>query len=66
MPGLKFQINNPRRVIRTGEGVNYEIDYTYTYDSKGRPAIKTGDLKFNSGPNNGQHFETRSTFSYYD
>lgn len=66
MPGLKFQINNPRRVIRTGESVNYEIEYTYTYDGKGRPTVKTGDLKFNSGPNTGQHFETRSTFSYYD
>jgi hypothetical protein len=66
MPGLKFQINNPRRVIRTGESVNYEIEYAYTYDGKGRPTVKTGDLKFNSGPNTGQHFETRSTFSYYD
>lgn len=66
LPGLKFQINNPRRVIRTGQGVNYEIDYTYTYDSKERPTVKTGDLKFNSGPDAGQHFETRSTFSYYD
>lgn len=66
MPGLKFQTNNPGRVIRTGQSVNYEIDYTYTYDSKERPTIKTGDMRFNSGPNTGQHFETRSTFSYYD
>ena len=66
MPGLKFQINNPRRVFRTGNGVNYEIDYTYTFDPKGRPVVKTGDLKFNSGPDTGKHFETQSTFSYYD
>lgn len=66
MPGLKFQTNNPHRVTRTGDGINYEIDYTYSYDNKGRPAVKTGDLKFNNGQNAGQHFETRSTFSYYD
>jgi hypothetical protein len=66
MPGLKFQINNPGRVVRTGNTVNYEIKYTYTYDANRRPTIKTGDLKFNSGPDIGQHFETQSTFSYYD
>jgi len=66
MPGLKFQVNNARRVVRTGNSVNYEIDYTYTLDAKGRPVVKTGDLTFNSGPDTGKHFETRSTFSYYD
>ncbi len=66
LPGTKIQLNNPRRVIHTGDGINFEINFTYTYDGKGRPAIKTGDLKFNNGVNAGRHFETRSTFSYYD
>jgi hypothetical protein len=66
MPGLRFQINNPRHAIRTGDGINYEIGYSYSYDSKGRTTVKTGDLKFTNGPNAGQHLETQSTFSYYD
>ena len=66
IPGLKFQVNNPRRTIRTGDGVNFEIDYTFTYDNKGRPTVKTGDVKFTNGTNAGQHFQSQSTFSYYD
>lgn len=66
LPGTKIQINNPGRIVHAGDGINYEINYTYTYDSKARPSIKTGDLLFTNGPNTGQHFETQSTFSYYD
>jgi hypothetical protein len=66
IPGLKFQISNPRRNIHTGDGINFEVNYNYTYDSKGRPTVKTGDVKFTNGTNAGQHFETQSTFSYYD
>lgn len=66
LPGIKLQLNNPRRNIHTGDGINYETEYTYTYDTKGRPVIKTGDLKFTNGTNSGEHFESQSTFSYYD
>jgi len=66
LPGTKIQLNNPRRVIRTGDGINFEINNTYTYDSHGRPIIKTGDVKATNGSNAGQHFEAQSTFSYYD
>ena len=66
IPGLKIQINNPRRNIHTGDGINFETDYSYTYDGKGRPTVKTGDVKFTNGPNAGQHVEIQSTFSYYD
>jgi hypothetical protein len=66
LPGLKFQINNPRRNIHTGDGINYDVQYNYTYDSKKRPTVKTGDLNVTNGSNAGQHFETQSTFSYYD
>ncbi len=66
IPGLKFQVNNPRRNIHTGDGINFEINYSYTYDSKGRPTVKTGDVKFTNGTNAGQHFQSQSTFSYYD
>ncbi len=66
VPATKLQMNNPRRNIRTGDGINYEIEYTYTYDAKGRPLLKTGDVKFTNGTSSGQHFESQATFSYYD
>lgn len=66
LPGTKIQLNNPRRITHTGDGLNFEINYTYTYDSKGRPLIKTGDGKITNGADAGHQFETQSTFSYYD
>jgi hypothetical protein len=66
MPGLRFQINNPRRVIHSGDTVNFDIGYTYTYDDNGRPTIKKGSGTYTVGSNPGQPFETQSTFSYYD
>jgi hypothetical protein len=66
LPGTKIQLNNAGRLVHAGDGINFEINYSYTYDSKGRPTVKTGDLKFTNGSNAGQHFETQSTFSYYD
>ena len=66
VPVTKLQINNARRNVRTGDGINYEVDYTYTYDAKGRPLVKTGDLKLTNGTNSGQHLDLLTTFSYYD
>jgi len=66
LPGIKIQLNNARRNIRTGDGVNYDVTYTYTYDSKGRPVFRSGDLLWQSGPDNGKHFQVSTTFSYYD
>jgi hypothetical protein len=65
-PGVTIQLNNPRRNTRTGNGINYEIDFTYTYDQAGRPLSKIGNLLFTNGQENGTHFETRSFFSYYN
>ena len=69
LPSSGMQLNNPRRQIHTGSGANtlmYTINYNYIYDAAGRPLVKTGDLLFTGGANNGQHFETQETFSYYD
>jgi len=66
IPGLKFQINNPRRVIHTGDTVNFDIEYMYTYDDKGRPTMKKGNGTYTVGTNAAQPFKTESTFSYYD
>ena len=66
LPRVVLQINNPGKVVRTGDGINYDIQYTYMYDGAGRPLSKTGDVLFTTGPNQGQHFESLYTFSYYD
>jgi hypothetical protein len=66
LPDYKLQLNNPRHVVRTGTGtVDYNLDYQYTYDDKGRPVSRTGDLVFTTGNQAGQHFTTNSTYSWY-
>ena len=65
LPRVKLQLNNPGRNIRTGDGINYKIEYRYTYDAQGRPLSKTGDFLFTNGPDAGQRFETLASFTYY-
>jgi hypothetical protein len=66
LPDYKLQLNNPRHVVRTGTGtVDYNADYQYTYDNKGRPLSKTGDLVFTTGQQAGQHFALGTTYSWY-
>lgn len=65
LPRVKFQKNNPQKNVRTGDGLNYEITYTFTYNNLNRPIEKKGNAVFTSGPNAGQHFQTRAFFTYY-
>jgi len=65
LTGVRLQKGNPARESFTGDGVNYMVDYTYTYDERNRPLTKNGDLVFTNGPDAGHRFQTRSVFSYY-
>jgi hypothetical protein len=65
LPGVQLQKGNPARVTHTGDGDNFTVDYTYTYDSSHRPLRKSGDLAFLTGQDAGQHFPLSTTFSYY-
>lgn len=65
LPGVILQQNNPGRLVFTGTGNNYTIDYNYTYNDKNAPLTKKGDAVFTSGPAAGQRFETNAAFSYY-
>jgi hypothetical protein len=65
LPGVQFQKGNPAREFWSGDGPNYSVDYTYTYDERDRPLTKRGDLVFTTGPDAGRRFQTESLFSYY-
>jgi hypothetical protein len=65
LPFVQLQKGNPGRETRTGDGVNYVVDYVYDYDGTGRPLTKRGDGMFSNGENAGQRFQTRADFTYY-
>jgi|SRR6266496_2190847 len=65
LPAAQLQKNNPGRETRTGDGTNYKVDYTYTYDDRGAPLARSGDFVYTSGPDTGQHFQLSSTYTYY-
>jgi hypothetical protein len=65
LPGVQLQKTNPRRETRTGDGLNYVVDYTYTYDNQNRPLSKIGALTITNGADAGRQVQTNSAFSYY-
>jgi hypothetical protein len=65
LPGVELQKSNPARQVRTGDGENFTVDYTYGYDGTKRPLAKSGAVLFSSGPNAGKRFQTSAVFSYY-
>jgi hypothetical protein len=66
LPAVLLQKGNPAHVIHTGDGDNYTVEYTYTYDGQKRPLMRIGDLAFLTGQDAGQHFQLSATFSYYE
>lgn len=65
LPGVQLQKNNPGKETRTGDGVNYSVDFSYTYNSKNAPLSRTGDLVITNGAQAGQHFQVNTSFTYY-
>src|SRR4030095_2424637 len=47
---VQLQKNNPGKETRTGNGDNYKVDYTYTYDNSNAPLTRSGDFVYTSGP----------------
>lgn len=64
LPGVQLQKGNPGRETRTGDGLNYVVDYTYSYDAENRPLLKIGALTITNGPDAGRQIQTSSVFSY--
>lgn len=65
LPGVQLQKNNPGKETRTGDGVNYTVDYTYTYNDKNTPLTRKGILLILNTALAGQRSESNSAFSYY-
>jgi hypothetical protein len=65
LPGVQFQKNNPGKETRTGDGLNYTVDYTYTYNDNNAPLTKTGAGIILNGSDAGKRFPANSIFSYY-
>lgn len=65
LPRVQLQRSNARLVTRSGDGLNYRVAYTYTYDDRHRPLTKIGDLTILNGADAGLHVPTSETFTYY-
>ena len=65
LPAVQLQKSNPGRETRTGDGLNYVVDYTYVYDAQNRPLSKTGALTITNGSDAGRQIQTSSVFTYY-
>jgi len=65
LPGIEFLKSNPGRETRTGDGVNFVVDYTYTYDGMNRPRVKIGTGTITNGVQAGESFATLAQYSYY-
>src|SRR6185437_8746741 len=65
LPGVQLQKNNPGKETRTGDGINYEINYTYTYSNMNAPLTQAGEVTITNGANPGQKFHTSATYTYY-
>lgn len=65
LPGVQLQKNNPGKLTRTGDGTHYTIDFSYTYDSRNVPLMKTGELLYLTGNTAGQRFTETTIYTYY-
>jgi hypothetical protein len=65
-PGVKLQHGNPAKIIRTGDGTNYEMTCSYSYNSNKQPVQRAGSMLITNGPQAGQTFQLSASYSYYD
>jgi hypothetical protein len=65
LPQVQLQRGNPRKLTRSGDGLNFTVAYIYSYDDVKRPLTKNGDITILNGPNAGQHVHGNTVFTYY-
>ena len=66
LPGIKLQINNPRKETLTGDGLHLKIEHNYTYNEKNLPVIKSSNITITNGSDSGRVIHDNTTFSYYE
>jgi len=65
LPRVTFQKNNPRKITHTGDGVNYTVNYSYTYNNNNVPTNRTGDFVYTNGNEEGKHYVVGENYTYY-
>jgi hypothetical protein len=65
LPGVTLQKNNPGKETRLGDGINYQVSYSYKYNDNNAPVTRDGEVVITNGANSGQRFKTSSTYTYY-
>ncbi len=66
LPGVILQKNNAGKIIRSGDGTNYRINYTMVYNNKNLPVQKNGEMEITSGPAAGTKLTLGTQISFYD
>jgi hypothetical protein len=66
LPGVQLQKNNPIKEVVTTSVNSYEVEFTYTYNSKDLPLRRDGEGLITGGGTAGQRFQTHSVYSYYE
>jgi hypothetical protein len=64
LPGIDLQLHNPTKMKRSGDGLNYEVSYSFLYNEDHLPIIKDADILILNGSSMGQHVKSRTTYSY--
>ena len=65
LPDVQFQKHNAARELLTGDGLNTDVDYTYTYDSQNRPLSKAGTATVRYGSDTITVVQIRTDYTYY-
>jgi len=65
LPGVEFQKNNPGFLMHTGDGINFKIQYSYTYNQQNVPTRKAGEFTALNGPDQGKVTQINTEYSYY-
>jgi hypothetical protein len=65
LPQVKLQKNNAKQTISSGINNDFKIDYTYQYNDKNVPLVKSYDMLQVRGSDAGKRFTGAERFFYY-
>ena len=65
LPGVSLQKNNYHKLTHTGDGLNYRINYVYTYNDSKLPIARDGVGVWLNGVDEGSTFVSNYAYTYY-